>query len=297
VFPIGIKITPIPNLANFEKRKKEMKKTVFYCLVMSLMNVFFGTFLPFMEDIEAKVSPKELILHYSFDRNSIKRKDITDLSGNKNNGLIKGNQKTVKGKVKEGMEFSGSAPDYISVRNHHYAKANIEAITLIAWVKSPSRGMIASWDRSEFFRFGVGDDVLGNNDFVAFDTCCGIHDWHGKTKITDNKWHHVVAQFDGKHKRIYIDGKLDAEVKATHKVMGKAITRYGFIGIGSEAGAFDAATGPNWAFKGVMDEFFLFHRAVTAKELAHMAKGPSNPFAVDSKEKLAITWADIRVSQ
>ncbi|SVB78582.1 uncharacterized protein METZ01_LOCUS231436, partial [marine metagenome] len=177
------------------------------------------------------------------------------------------------------MEFSGSAPDYISVRNHHYAKANIEAITLIAWVKSPSRGMIASWDRSEFFRFGVGDDVLGNNDFVAFDTCCGIHDWHGKTKITDDKWHHVVAQFDGKHKRIYIDGKLDAEVKATHKVMGKAITRYGFIGIGSEAGAFDAATGPNWAFKGVMDEFLLFHRAVTAKEIVHMAKGPSNPFA------------------
>tara|TARA_B100000809_G_C15132842_1_gene529243 strand:- start:2703 stop:3596 length:894 start_codon:yes stop_codon:yes gene_type:complete len=297
VFPIGIKITPIPNLANFDKRKKEMKKTVFYCLVMSLMNIFFGTFLPFMEDIEAKVSPKELILHYSFDRNSINRKDITDLSGNKNNGLIKGNQKTVKGKVKEGMKFSGSTPDYISVRNHHYAKANIEAITLIAWVKSPSRGMIASWDRSEFFRFGVGDDVLGNNDFVAFDTCCGIHDWHGKTKITDDKWHHVVAQFDGKHKRIYIDGKLDAEVKATHKIMGKAITRYGFIGIGSEAGAFDAATGPNWAFKGVMDEFFLFHRAVTAKELVHMAKGPSNPFAVDSKEKLAITWADIKVSQ
>ena len=297
MFPIGIKITPIPNLANFEKRKKEMKKTVFYCLVMSLMNVFLEPYPPFMEDIEAKVSPKELILHYSFDRNSIKRKDIADLSGNKNNGLIKGNQKTVKGKVKEGMEFSGSAPDYISVRNHHYAKANIEAITLVAWVKSPSRGMIASWDRSEFFRFGVGDDVLGNNDFVAFDTCCGIHDWHGKTKITDDKWHHVVAQFDGKHKRIYIDGKLDAEVKATHKVMGKAITRYGFIGIGSEAGSFDAATGPNWAFKGVMDEFFLFHRAVTAKELAHMAKGPSNPFAVDSKEKLAITWADIKVSQ
>ena len=274
-----------------------MKKIVFYCLVMNLMNAFFGPSLLFMEDIEAKVSPKELILHYSFDKDSIKRKDITDLSGNKNNGLIKGTQKTVKGKVKEGMEFSGSAPDYISVRNHHYAKANIEAITLIAWVKSPSRGMIASWDRSEFFRFGVGDDVLGNNDFVAFDTCCGIHDWHGKTKITDDKWHHIVAQFDGKHKRIYIDGKLDAEVKATHKVMGKAITRYGFIGIGSEAGAFDAATGPNWAFKGVMDEFLLFHRAVTAKEIVHMAKGPSNPFAVDSKEKLAITWADIKVNQ
>ena len=181
------------------------------------------------------------------------------------------------------MESSGSSPDYISVRNHHYKKADIEAITLIAWVQSPSRGMIASWDRSEFFRFGVGDDQLGNNDFIAFDTCCGIHDWHGKEKITDDKWHHVVAQFDGKNKRIYVDGKLDAEVKAPHKVMGKVITRYGFIGIGSEAGAFDGGIGPNWAFRGVMDEFFLFHRAVTAKEIAHMAKGPSEPFAVDSK--------------
>ena len=130
------------------------------------------------------------------------------------------------------MESSGSSPDYISVRNHHYKKADIEAITLIAWVQIPSRGMIASWDRSEFFRFGVGDDQLGNNDFIAFDTCCGIHDWHGKEKITDDKWHHVVAQFDGKNKRIYVDGKLDAEVKAPHKVMGKVITRYGFIGIG-----------------------------------------------------------------
>ena len=38
--------------------------------------------------------------------------------------------------------------------------------------------------------------------------------------------------------------------------MGKTITRYGYIGIGSEAGTFDAATGTNWAFKEVMDESF-----------------------------------------
>ena len=37
-----------------------MKKIVFYCLVMNLMNAFFGPSLLFMEDIEAKVSPKEL---------------------------------------------------------------------------------------------------------------------------------------------------------------------------------------------------------------------------------------------
>ena len=54
--------------------------------------------------------------------------------------------------------------------------------------------------------------LLGNLDYVAFDTCCAIHDWHGKTKVTDDKWCHVAVSFDGKNKRIYIDGKLDAEV-------------------------------------------------------------------------------------
>ena len=167
----------------------------------------------------------------------------------------------------------------------------------MAWVKSPSRGMIASWDRSEFFRFGVGDDQLGNNDFIAFDTCCGIHDWHGKKKITDDKWHHVVASYDGKKKYIYVDGKLDAEVASPHKVMGKAITRYGFIGVGSEAGDFDGAVGPTWHFKGVMDEFFLYHRAITAKEVSHLATGPANPFAVDAKSKLTVSWAQIKDEQ
>ncbi|MDP6748399.1 MAG: LamG domain-containing protein [Candidatus Poribacteria bacterium] len=251
----------------------------------------------FVSPLEAQISKKGLMIHYSFEKSTIKGKDIKDLSGNKNDGLIKGKQKTVKGRVGDGMEFAGAAPDYIAVRKRHYAKADIEEITLVAWVKAPSRGMIASWDRSEFFRFGVGDDLLGNLDYIAFDTCCGIHDWHGKTKVTDDKWHHAVISFDGKNKRIYIDGKLDAEVKSPHKVMGKAITRYGYIGIGSEAGAFDAATGPNWAFKGIMDEFFLYHRALTAKEVVHLATGPANPFTVGAKAKLAVSWAQIKDEQ
>ena len=264
-----------------------------YHLILNLFLVVFLVNLP----VNAKVSKKGLMIHYSFDKKTITGKDIKDLSGNKNHGLIKGKQKTVKGKVAEGMQFAGSAPDYISVRNHYYSKADVKEFAIMAWVKAPSRGMIASWDRSEFFRFGVGDDQLGNNDFIAFDTCCGIHDWHGKKKITDDKWHHVVASYDGKKKYIYVDGKLDAEVASPHKVMGKAITRYGFIGVGSEAGDFDGAVGPTWHFKGVMDEFFLYHRAITAKEVSHLAKGPANPFAVDAKSKLTVSWAQIKDEQ
>ena len=47
-----------------------------------------------------------------------------------------------------------------------------------------------------------------------------------------------------KKKRIYVDGELDEKIAAPAKVIGAGQARYGFIGIGSEAAAFDAAVGP-----------------------------------------------------
>lgn len=245
------------------------------------------------------VKEDDLIIYYTFNKDTLKGGDVIDASGNKNDGLIKGKLKSVKGKVGEGMEFPGVATDYISVREHHYVEP-IEEITLAAWVKAPARGMIASWDRSEFFRFAVGDDVGGNaaTTFVAFDHCCPCcHDWFGKTDVADDKWHHLVAWFDGKQKRIYVDGKLDEKQDSPTKEIGAGQSRYGFIGIGSEAGAFDAATGPTWAFNGILDEFMLFHRALSEKEIEHLSKGPENPFDVDPRDKLSTTWGymkDIR---
>ncbi len=58
----------------------------------------------------------------------------------------------MKGQVAEGMEFPGVATSYISVREHQYVDP-IKKISFSAWVKVDQRGMIASWDRSEFFRF------------------------------------------------------------------------------------------------------------------------------------------------
>ena len=245
------------------------------------------------------VSTDELIIYYSFNKDTLKGDDILDVSGNGNDGFLHGKDlKIVKGKVGECMEFPGSAAEYISVREHMY-KDPIEEISLAAWVKTDVRGMIASWDRSEFFRFAVGDDVGGNvaTTFVAFDNCCPIHDWFGKTDVADDKWHHLVATFDGKEKRIYVDGDLDKKIAAPTKVIGAGLARFGFIGIGSEAAAFDAAVGPTWAFNGLLDEFLLFHRALSEKEVESLAKGPGDPFAVEPADKLATTWGEIKSSK
>lgn len=253
--------------------------------------------LPTMITQAKGVSTDELIIHYSFDDDTVKGTDIMDLSENENHGVINGNLKVVEGKVNGAMEFPGGAANFIAVREHFYDDLFPE-ITLAAWVKTSIRGMIASWDRSEFFRFAVGDDV-GNNaatTFVAFDVCCPIRDWFGKTDVADDKWHHVVATFDAEMKKIYVDGELDAETPTdtNTKMIGKALIRYGFIGIGSEAAAFNAGTGPNWAFNGLLDEFLLFHRAISAEEVETLAKGIAEPFAVEPTDKLSVTWGKIK---
>ena len=57
---------------------------------------------------------------------------------------------------------------------------------------------------------------------------------------------------------------------------------------------FDGDVGPTWAFNGIMDEFMLFHRALSEGEVKHLAKGTEKPFAIDPQGKLSTTWADIK---
>lgn len=270
-----------------------MRITLFFrLLALTLMLT-----VPLLTANAKGVSTDELIIHYSFDEETHDGADIMDLSGNENHGLQRGNLKVVEGRVNGAMEFPGGAANFISVSEHFYDDLFPE-ITLAAWIKTSIRGMIASWDRSEFFRFAVGDDVGGNaaTTFVGFDVCCPIKDWFGKTDVADDEWHHVVATFDAEMKKIYVDGELDAELPTdtNTKTIGKQIVRYGFIGIGSEATAFNGATGPNWVFTGLMDEFFLFHRAISAEEVETLAKGITNPFAVEPTDKLSITWGQIK---
>ena len=242
------------------------------------------------------ISDDELIIYYSFDKDTLEKGEVLDGSENENHGLLRGNLKIVEGKVNECVEFPGGAANYIAVQNHHYADLFPE-LTLAVWIKTAQRGMIASWDRSEFFRFGAGDDVLGNLTFAGFDVCCPIKDWHGNVEVTDDQWHHIVVTFDAEMKRIYVDGELDVEAATDtdNKMIGKAVTRYGFIGIGSEAPAFNGNVGPTWAFNGLMDEFLMFHRALSAEEVTHLANVSGNPFTpVEPADKLSITWGQIK---
>ena len=238
-----------------------------------------------------------LVIYYSFDEDTVAGGEVKDVSENGNDGIIKGNLELEDGVVNEGMKFPGAATSYIAVKQHHYNAADIEGITLAAWIKTSTLGMIASWDRSEFFRFGAGDDQLGNTTFISWDTCCGIHDWHGTIEVTDGDWHHVAATYDSQaagEKRIYVDGELDDSTNAHGGApMGKAVTRYGFIGVGSEAAAVDGGTGPTWAFNGIIDEFVLYDRALSEDEIKDLF-GVKGLAGAAPARKLGQTWGAVK---
>ncbi len=260
-------------------------KVLMLCLMLTVLT---------LNSYARNFDPTDLVLYYSFNADTLVDGDILDESGNGNNGLLRGNLKIVEGKVNECIEFPGGAANYIAVRNVHYV-AGIPALSIAVWIKTSQRGLIASWDRSEFYRFAAGDDVLGNTTFVAFDMCCQpLSDWHGKVAVTDNRWHHVVVTFNAEAKRIYVDGKLDVEAVPEQQFIGPKAKRFGFIGIGSEAVEFDGNRGPTWSFKGLMDEFLMFHRVLSEKEIERLIQGPGNPFAIEPGDKLSTTWGEIK---
>lgn len=266
---------------------KKQPKLNLFTLVIILSVITFSTYAANMDETD-------LVLYYSFDEESLVEGEVIDKSGNGYNGLIQGNNfNFAEGKVKQCLVFPGGAGNYIAVRNLQYNEA-IPALSIAVWIKTSQRGVIASWDRSEFFRFAAADDQLGNTNFIAFDICCPVRDWHGTVDVLDNQWHHIVVTFSGEAKRIYLNGELDVEQKPHTQAIGPQAARFGFIGIGSEATEFNGPKNPTWSFKGLMDEYIMFHRVLTADEVTRLATTAVNPFAVDPTGKVSTTWGSIK---
>lgn len=172
------------------------------------------------------------------------------------------------------LELSGTQ-QYIALPQPVYTTANeISALTVEAWVKvaagTNSQQLIASWDRSDFWRLAVGNDVgltQGRAFFATNAAGGGIHDMIGNTDIADGQWHCITATYGAGTKRIYIDGVLDAEVSAHNSLgLGDNVTRYGFIGAGSEADSFDGVRGPTGCNARIA-EVRLWHVERTAAEI------------------------------
>lgn len=192
---------------------------------------------------------------------------LSDSSGNQNGGSNIGATYGVDGKLGTALKFDG-VDDYVALLQPYTYFT--DGITVGSWVKtSDSSGIIISYDRSEIFRFGIGSN--GTAGAVTWSTNDGssINDMSGSTTVDDGQWHFVVATYNvsSATKEIYVDGQLDTTTSWGGASLGNGTERYGFLGTGSEASNFNGSRGPSTWFDGVMDEMFIFDRALSSTEI------------------------------
>jgi hypothetical protein len=169
------------------------------------------------------------------------------------------------------LTFDGNN-DYVALNMYFNQAGALPKMTLEAWVKTDVSGLgwTANWsiidfDRSEFFNVFVRGDN-GKVEFSTYATSGGIDDFVGNAPVNDGQWHHIAAVYDGTDKIIYVDGVEDARVSNPHSGVGigKNVTRYGFIGDGSEATSFNASRN-NAYYKGSIRDvrFWNIDRTIT----------------------------------
>ena len=100
----------------------------------------------------------------------------------------------------------------------------------------------------------------------------------------NKKWHHFAGVYDAKTKEvaIYVDGKKthDAEASGAKLATNWNVT----AGIGHHKNG-------RW-YIGLLDEFFLFARAISKKEVKEIMN--DDFLAVESLDKLSVAWGEIK---
>ena len=128
------------------------------------------------------------------------------------------------------------------------------------------------------YRLALKDAADANAAFDTTDSDGNTHDLRTDLAYTDGNWHVLTGWFsqtETPDKRIFVDGRQvvpDPETAPppVHggRALGSGTTRFGFIGVGSEAAVEDGATGPAFFFAGDLAEVIVFHRALDDDERA-----------------------------
>ena len=172
-----------------------------------------------------------------------------------------------------GLLFDGTN-DYVALNMNYSVVGQIPIITVEAWINTSESGTdefdnwsIVDFDRSEYYNFFVRGDN-GQVGFSTSDNVGVINDFYSNASVNDGNWHHITAVYDGTDKVIYIDGIEDARNINAHggNNLGTGVTRYGFIGDGSEASVFDGTRNSKY-YNGFIDEVRIWNTVRTPSEI------------------------------
>ncbi|MCG9134178.1 LamG domain-containing protein [Candidatus Poribacteria bacterium] len=227
---------------------------------------------------------QKLVLHLSFDE--LKGKVSSDLSEFGNDVTFKGSPKLQEGVFGKALKLDGKT--YGEIADHDSLDI-VDGITIEFWAiveggESTQSGVEKgrSWGPG---LYNLAANYHGSSTlFQFFDLPDQCDDENTGQGIQDGKWHFLAGTWDGKTIRLYIDGKLDAEMKCAGELTPNADPL--FIG---------ARGGQKRFLTGALDEIKMYNYALTAEELLQDMTDPVQ--AVDAKDKLATLWGRLKTRQ
>lgn len=262
-------------------------KRVFVVLTVICM------FLSFALYSEAN-PPDGLVLHLSFDKNTIDGNTVKDLSGEGNDGMINGGATTVAGKHGDALEFDGT-DDFVEVPlEDSITFSTGDSLTVQVWVKTDDQppkndGIVGNYrpGTDALWILSISGDnpaTRGKMSFSVRDK--GRANSAGITSpnfLNDGEWHVLAGIRDQKAKKIrfYVDGKLIDEKDDNTKDINSGQS----IWVGEHLNRF---------YKGLIDEVKIWNRPLTAKELDQSGQQPS---PVHAAGKLTTTWGTIKATR
>lgn len=202
-------------------------------------------------------------------RDNSKIKKWQDLSGNGYDAIQNNSNYQPIYQRDYGLKFDG-INDYFPIAKKYYQTTDLNNVHIFTVFKSSSTNtqFLFSYDRSQYFRLSLKDSTTMG---IALDTYSNgaIHDFY-KRDFNDGQTHILWGFYEAYrspyNKGLYVDGKLIGGANA-HNNKGLGIgKRYGFIGVGSEAGGFDSGLNAGTYFGGNMFELIMIENSISNQE-------------------------------
>jgi|GEM_PF-1149083 len=196
--------------------------------------------------------------------------DPTDYTGRNNGSLIGNALINASGKLGHATYFDGTG-DYVNVGQDSSLNFS-EEVTISTWIKRPAitsnsglNAIVSRYDTdaAETNRgwylaiYDANANAVYQPRFVLEDgSSTGAV--QGTTTVDDNKWHHVVAVYNGTTQTIYVDGGEDNSGTFSGDIFDRPDENV-YIG------ARDDGTEKFW--KGYIDDVMIFNRSLSADEV------------------------------
>lgn len=257
------------------------KYMVLLCVAVCLVGFYQS--ICFAEDLEG------LVVYFGFEDNT--GKTVTDLSGNGQVGKLEGDTNWTEGKFGKGLNFGGK--DGIVRVAHSHQFEFTDGITICAWIRPTLDVGPGTWqliaakgpDVDEFFEILLHPDGF---IWMGWKLSGGrVVPEQSPNNVVKDKWQHIAVSFQtGEWWTAYLDGEVLIDYPIED---GKLFPVESPLILGTEE-----PLNLNRFYNGDMDEFAIFNRGLTQKEISEIQQGIEDILVVDPIAKLSTAWGTLK---